>query len=80
MRAVVPAEVDAVARARDAPEQRVDERVLGADERENRPVVILVDVNVEQLGVLRHGGTDRVQRRRVATFREVGNRLERKGH
>ena len=48
MRAVVPAQVDPLARARDPRQQRLHELVRLADEREDGAVVVRVDVHVEQ--------------------------------
>ena len=50
MRALVPTEVDPLARAVDAAQQRLDELVRLAHEREDRAVMIRVHVHVEQPG------------------------------
>ncbi len=70
-------QVDPLDRDVDAGDERVAELVLGADEREHRAVVVGVGVDVEQPRVRRQRVADRVDRRLVAPFAEVGNRLER---
>ena len=77
MRALVAAQVDALARARDPVEERGDELVLRADEREDRAVVVGVGVDVEQARVRGEGAAERVDRAAVAAFREVRDGLER---
>ena len=78
VRADVQAQVDPVPRAHDSGEQRVDELLVAADEREDRAVVVLVDVHVEQVGVRGQRGADRSERRAVAPLREVRDGFERK--
>ena len=51
MRAFVVTEIDAIPSAGDSREQRLDERTVLSDEREHRPVVILVGVHVEEVCV-----------------------------
>ena len=53
------------------------ELLLGPDEREDRPVVIGVDVHVEQTRAPFQRGRDRLDRRAIATLAEVRDRLER---
>ena len=76
MGALVAAQVDAVARAGDAREQRLDQLVRVADEREDRAVVVGVDVHVEQARGRRERTAQRLDHRVVAAFREVGHRLQ----
>ena len=71
------AQVDAVARARDPGEERLDELLVFADEREDGAVVVDVGVDVEQLGMLAERRREGVDRRLVASFREVRHRFER---
>ena len=49
MRTFVRTEIDAFARARDARQQRLDQGLVGRDEREDRPVVVDVRVYVEHV-------------------------------
>ena len=53
MRALVAAEVDPLARGRDPGEQRLDELVALADEREDGAMMVGVHVDVEQARGLR---------------------------
>jgi hypothetical protein len=81
MRSLMRAQVDQLRRPRDPRKQRFDELVAGADEREDRAVVILVGVDVEQTsaaGTQRH--RERVDRGPVAPLREVRDRLEGPSH
>ncbi len=68
MRSLVPAQVDPLSGARDPGEQRLDEIVPLADEREDRPVVVRVDVDVEQTGRRRQRGAQRLDDVLVAAF------------
>ena len=81
MRSLVAAQVDPVARARDSGEERVDELVIFADEGEDRPVVVGVGVDVEQLGRARRArragrraSPARVPRRSSAPIRAAAPR------
>jgi ubiquinone/menaquinone biosynthesis C-methylase UbiE len=76
MRSFVRPQVDPLHRNGDAGEERVGKLALRADEREDRAVVVGVGVHVEQPRVRRQRIADRVDGRPVATFAEVGNRLE----
>ena len=76
MRALVPAQVDPLARARDPREQRLDELVPLADEREDGAVVVGVDVHVEQPRGRRERLAQRVDHRLVAALGEVRHGLE----
>ena len=78
MRALVPAQVDPLARARHSGDERLDELRLAAGEREDGAVVIGVGVDVEQPGAGRQRPAERVDRPAVAPLGEVRNRLERK--
>ena len=77
VRALVTAQVDPLARGRDPGEQRGDELLLAANERVDRPVVVLVRVHIEQPGVRRERLADRLDRRAVAPLGEVRHGLER---
>ena len=77
MRSFVRAQIDPLDGHRDSCEQRVGQLRLAADEREDRAVVIGVGMDVQQAGMRIERGADRIDRRLVATFAEVGNRLER---
>jgi len=80
MRSLVNAQVDSVTRARDSGNQRVDEVVLLADDGENRPVVIGVGMEVEQVGrSVKRIGQCR-QRCLLAPLGEVRHRFERQRH
>ena len=74
---LVAPEVDALDSDADAGEQRLHQLVLASDQREHRPVVIRVGVDVQQPRVSAECSPDRVDRARVAALAEVGNRLER---
>ena len=63
MRALVAAQVDPLPRHLDPRDERLDELVLVADEREHRAVVVRVGVHVEQPRVPRERRADRVDRR-----------------
>lgn len=76
MRTFVRAQVNPVPSDPDACEQRRHELVLRADEGEDRPVVILVGVDVEQPGVAAECLADRLDHRAVASFGEVRHRFE----
>ena len=76
MSAFVLAQVDALARAGDSCQEALDERGVVADQREDRPVVIGVRVDVEHVGVAGQGGPQRLDRPGVTAFREVRHRLE----
>src|SRR5690349_2989245 len=81
MGAFVAAQVDPLARAGDPSEQRRDELLGRAHEREDRAVVVGVRVDVEQpcaAGPQRR--RQRVDRRRVAALGEVRDGLERPRH
>ena len=60
--------------------ERVDELALVADEREDRPVVVGVRVDVEQLRALRERPADLLDHRGVAALREVRYGFERQRH
>jgi demethylmenaquinone methyltransferase/2-methoxy-6-polyprenyl-1,4-benzoquinol methylase len=76
MDALLAAQVDPLARDRDAREQRVDERLGLRDERVDRAVVVDVGVDVEQPRAGRERVADRLDRRPLASLREVRNRFE----
>ena len=80
MRPFVPAQVDAVARARDPREQSLDDVLVLSDEGEDRAVVIDVGVDVEELRPAGERLCEGVDRRLLPTLREVRNRFEREGH
>ena len=80
MSPVVAAKIDALARACDPGQQRLDELIVLGDEREDRAVVIGVGVDVEQLGVLTSAVGQGVDRGLVASLREVRHRFERQPH
>ena len=69
-------QVDPLTRNGNRGEQRGDELVLHADQREHRAVVIRVAVDVEQARVRNDRGSDRVDRPAVAPFREVRHGFE----
>jgi hypothetical protein len=77
MSALVAAEVDPLARARDARQQRGHEIRRAADERVDGAVVILVRVDVEQACLPGQRLADRVDGRPVASLGEVRHGLER---
>ncbi len=72
VRALMPAQVDPLARAGDPGEERVYELVLVPDEREDRAVVVGVRVDVEELGVLAEGVAQRLDRRRSRPSEKFG--------
>ena len=77
MRPLVLAQVDQLSRAGDAGQQRLDKLLTGADQREDRPVVVLVGVDIEQPRAARAKGcTKRVDRRPIAPLGEVRDGLE----
>ena len=76
----MPAEVDELARAADPGEQPLDQRLLRADEREDRPVVIGIGMHVEQPGGASERLADRGDDGRVPPFRDVRDGLERQLH
>ena len=80
MGAFVVTEIDAVSRAGNPGQQRLDERNVLADQREHRPVVILVGMHVEDVGVRAESGLERGDRRRVPALGEIRHRFERKVH
>jgi SAM-dependent methyltransferase len=80
MRACVSTQIDPLTRAGDPGKQRLDELLRGADQCENRAVVILVGVDVEQPGPVAERFSEGVERCAVATFGEVRHRLERPSH
>ena len=81
MRALVPAQVDPLARARDPREQRLDELARSADEREDRAVVVGVGVDVEQpRRASRAPPPSASIVAAVASLGEVRHRLERQRH
>ena len=67
-------------RRRDPGEEGVFELPLGADEREDRAVVVGVRVDVEHLGVGGESGLDRRDRAAIPPLREVRDGLERQLH
>jgi SAM-dependent methyltransferase len=70
------AQVDALARARDGRSERVEQAGVIADQREHRPVVILVGVHVEQASRAGKGCGEGVDRCPVPSLREVRYRLQ----
>jgi ubiquinone/menaquinone biosynthesis C-methylase UbiE len=80
MRADVLPEVDALACARNAGQQCLDERLFLRDKREHGPVVIRIGVEIENIGMPCQLVADRVDRPAVPPFREVRHRLERQLH
>ncbi len=77
MCAFVAPQVDALTRNGDPGEKRLDQRLVRADEREDRAVVVWIGMNVEQADAARERLPDRRDRGPVAPLREVGHRLER---
>jgi len=71
MSSFVTAQVDPAASARDSGEESLDERGVVAHQREDRPVVIRVGMNVEDVGVRGESGPQRLDRPGIASFREV---------
>ena len=80
MSALVPPQVDPIARARHSAHEGVDERSVLADDRKYGTVVVPVGVNVEHLRVRGERSTQRLDRVGVASLREVRHRLERQLH
>ena len=76
MRAVVAPEVDALPRHLHGREQPPDQLVLGADDREDRAVVVGVGVDVEQARMGAERRAESVDRPCVAALAEVRYRLE----
>ena len=72
----VLAQVDALDGDADPGEKRFDQRVLVADERVDRPLVICIGVDVEQRGVSLERLTDGVDDAGVPGLRDVGHGLE----
>jgi hypothetical protein len=72
----VAAEVDALARARDTSEQRLDELVRLPDEREHGAVMVDVHVHVEESRRGRESVPERLDDPFVASLGEVRHRLE----
>src|SRR5262249_43276135 len=77
MRTLVPAQVDTLARALDPGDERGDELGPRPDEREHRPVVVAVGMNVEEPRRPGERVADRADDRTVASFGEIRHRLER---
>src|SRR5262245_17805329 len=80
MRALVLAQVDPLARTRNAGKQRSRQPVVVADEREDRTVVVGVGVDVQHLRRSRKRPRECIDRRLVAALREVRHRFERQPH
>ena len=78
--AVVRPQVDPRTRDRDARDERVDKRLLLADESEDCAVVIRVGVDVEHVRRRRERGADRVDHAPVPPLREVRHGFERQRH
>jgi ubiquinone/menaquinone biosynthesis C-methylase UbiE len=74
---VVP-QVDPLASDGDPGEQRLDQHHVVTDQREHRPVVVGIGMDVEKARTSAERRPDRVDRLPVAPFGEVGHRLERK--
>jgi len=75
--ALVPAQVDALAGARDPRQQGVEQLAFVTDQREHRTVVVRVHMHIENVCLTRERGAERVDRRTVAALREVRDRFER---
>jgi hypothetical protein len=80
MRTLMPREVDAIARAPDPRQERLDEFLRRPDERVHGAVVVPVDVDVEEPRRPRHRRAQRPEHRLVAPLRDVRDRLERERH
>ena len=80
MRSFVGAQVDPVTRALDARKQRGHQLLARADQREDRPVVVGIRVDVEQPRLPPERLRERADRRAVTPFGEVRHRLERPRH
>jgi hypothetical protein len=78
--ALVLAQIDPLDRGRDPTEQRLDQLLSGADEREDRAMVIPVDVDVQQPRGCGESIAERLERRLVAPVRDVGDRFEGQRH
>ena len=74
--ALVPAQVDAVARRRDPGDEGVDEAAPLTHEHEDGPVMVLVGVEGEEAGAGRECVSDLRDRRRIATLGHVRHRQE----
>ena len=77
MRTLVAREVDPLERDTCGRDQSAGQLVLGADEREDGAVVVLVRVDVEETGARTDRGLDRRDGRVVSPLAEVRHRLER---
>ena len=77
MHPLVAAQVDALLRDRDARDERLLQRLLGADQREHGPVVVGIGMDVEERRVRREGVADRADHRCVPPLGDVRNGLER---
>ncbi len=77
VRSLVSGEIDPIPRNCNRIDERVDERIVFADQGEYRPVVIGIGVHVEQSHPARQSDADRLDRGRIAPLREVRHRLER---
>ena len=62
MHALVLTEVDPVARALDAVDKRVDKLRLVAGKREDRAVVVMIDVHIEHAGATSERSPQRLDR------------------
>jgi hypothetical protein len=71
MSSFVTAQVDPVAGVRDSGQESLDERGVVAHQREDRPVVIRVGMNVEDVRVRGESGPQRIDRPGIASFREI---------
>ena len=76
MDARVLAQVDQLHRSGDPGEQRLDDRLVVAGEREHRAVVIGVRVDVQEGRVRREGVGDRPHDARISPLGDVGHSLE----
>ena len=72
----VTAQVDPLAGARNSRQEGLDEGRVVADEREDRPIVIRIGMNVEHVGVRSQRGPQHIDRAGVTSFREVRHRFE----
>ena len=80
MDALVPAQVDQLARHPHALHERLDQLLLAAGQGEDRAVVIGVGMDIEQGGAVSERLGDGLHRGLVTTLGEVGNGLQREGH
>ena len=76
MRAFVAAQVDSLARAGDAGDQRIRELVFVSDHGEDGAVVVAVGVDVQQPRRRRERGRQRRERLLFASLREVRDGFE----